>query len=850
VSFEPSPLPKGFVQDTHFPKERFGRRRVLQILLAGTGASALANERLFTGSARWAQNALGGVSLAQTGGLLNPTVSADGWRVSGILKGLAPNGIAPLAGWGPLPSLAYLTVRGPGWDITGVYSGSRERRIRCNDGVDRMWQQGVCEPKTIPTTPQVLDAAGNDLKFELASTAYIYPGETVSYSASQGWFSGADPVADVPVQNDSLLPYAKPMIDWVEPQRDQVVGTFKLRLAAGFHLEARNGRPLAAVKVTGTPWNPVTNAARPDGVPVTKLAAYEWSGTAGIAGGGSAVWAAEFSESDFPCGPGLVRFSFEDCPWFGTLASQRSNDTKPVLNPRTASFSTFGEQTSIGCGIHPVIKWVGALIGQRHVYVASDNNSLGLVGNDQTGACQSSFIAAKARPFRTFDSAWRALFDASKGGNPDSSGSCVWLSDGIHALPQAGFTGTETTRRANDVSISVQSDPVVANPMENCLLISSGSTRYILFAAKVGSSTSFVIFRNMKLVSTPANIGQVASSNSVRSTYFYFDGCRVHNESGSSSLMITSGAIIAGRNTTIFAKSAETMFSSAQSNSFCTHFYNCTTNSKLNANVVWGLNIPSLLTTSPFQLGVSAPGHIRDQNLLAGYVYAPIWEPKTAGTDIFLNDNGNSGLSSDWGISVAFCCTTPKVQKAMFVKAGELIDRNYRNFISEAVTTMPAKNALLTEGTIGFNVHNDPATVPLSAPGNGFDQYSVRNSNLGRMAVKGPLFWAVNGNGIPKPASAHLLTGGRTLRQGVMMHGLIVRSCNENNMLHSNGLFSVWGTEALEYKLVYADEAAGDFRPAVGFAPIPADLIGHGFDLAGAPLFLDGTDAPGAFRRV
>ena len=126
----------------------------------------------------------------------------------------------------------------------------------------------------------------------------------------------------------------------------------------------------------------------------------------------------------------------------------------------------------------------------------------------------------------------------------------------------------------------------------------------------------------------------------------------------------------------------------------------------------------------------------------------------------------------------------------------------------------------------------------------------IRNSNLVRIAVKGPLFYAVNGNGTKKPEAAKYLTGGRSVRQGVGMHGLLIGSRQDNNALHCNGLFSVWGSQTIAFKPAYANEATGDLRPTAAFVPIPVDLIGHGFDINGSPLWLDGTDAPGAFKRA
>jgi len=820
-----------------------GRRRALGLLFGASGSAIVAHAST--------SGVLPTVSLGQfdisdppLASVLDLNVMEDGWRVTGRFLGLAPGGIAPRAGWSDLPQLTRLTIRGPGWDALGNFSVSRERVISLNDGVDRMWQKGVSEPRSIDTSPYVLDAAAGDLTFEVASTAYIYGMEVVSLSAVQGWFAGALAVGDTPVRNTSRLGYAKPMIDWVEPQREAVSGTFKVRLTGGFHLEGRNGRPLAAVKVTGTPWDPVANSPYFDRPRVTKLAAYEWNGPVGECGRGSAVWAAEFSEADFPI-PGLVKFDFEDCPWIGDASAQRATDIRPVINPRVASFSTVGDLTSVGRGIQPVITWVGNVPGQRHVYVAASDNAAGLRGDDSSAICQASFEAAKLRPFATFDSAWRALFTPAKGGAADSSGSVVWLSDGTHLLPPSGFAGAPTTRRATDVAITVSADPAASQV--NCTLQSSGSVRYVLFAAVSGFSTSFVILKNITLRSSPMNVGMIASSSGVRSTYMYFDGCSLLNDSTRSEAFIGTGAVVSARATTFRSNNPNGFFYAANTTYMALHFHNCETNAILNANVIWGLNIPENCINKPFQLGASSNSYIRSDNLIAGYIHAPDWNAQTAQ---FLQDGTSANPTAmDWGISVAFCQSSFTGGKLMFLKAGELNNKNYRNLIVEAVTTSPAADSYLTDSTIGFNFHNDPKTVPRAAPGNDYDRCAVRNSDLSRMAVKGPLFWALNGNGVAKPASAHFLTGGRANRQGVAMHGLVVRSRHDNNAMHSIGLCSIWGKQDQEFRLSYVAEASGYRRPIRGFVPVPAALIGHGFDLSGAPLYLDGTDAPGAFRR-
>ncbi|MBC7520452.1 MAG: hypothetical protein H7268_05080 [Sandarakinorhabdus sp.] len=166
--------------------------------------------------------------------------------------------------------------------------------------------------------------------------------------------------------------------------------------------------------------------------------------------------------------------------------------------------------------------------------------------------------------------------------------------------------------------------------------------------------------------------------------------------------------------------------------------------------------------------------------------------------------------------------------------------------VVEGVTATRKVDLLVyNSGGGGFNFHNDPSVVPTQPPGNDYDRCVVRNSYLPRMAVKGDVFYSRKA-----PSAAIFMTGGRNVRHGVGMNGLIVGSALDDNILNIQGLCSMCNISPIEYDMIYVSKENLDFRPVSGFIPLPIDLIGHGFDLNGDQLFLDGTDAPGAFRRV
>jgi hypothetical protein len=204
-------------------------------------------------------------------------------------------------------------------------------------------------------------------------------------------------------------------------------------------------------------------------------------------------------------------------------------------------------------------------------------------------------------------------------------------------------------------------------------------------------------------------------------------------------------------------------------------------------------------------------------------------------------------LVSEIGISVAYIKTDQTETNFTLAKLGEVIDQSYRNLLIEGVTTTRPTDATLGGGGLGLNMHNFPKTNPTSAPGNNYDRCVVRNSNLCRMAVKGAMFQAIN---VKRAETAKFFTGNRSIQHGVGMHGLIVGSRRDANMLLTIGLASIWGGQDEDYRLRYASTDLLEHNPVSGFLPLPPALLGHGFDLDGMPLFLDGTDCPGAFRRA
>lgn len=822
-----------------------GRRDFLTLLLGGSAAVAL-YETINTDPIGLAPQVGSLPNNAPPSILSQPSIHGDGWRVMGVLPGLAPNGIAPTAGWGDMPNLAMLSITGPGWSEDGQFIEAQQRLIRCNLGVKRMWELGKYQHNTVPEAPYVLDAMGNNLYFEFASTRFVYKGERATLTARDGWFLGASEVSASALPNNSNLPYAKAMIDWVEPPREQVVGQFKVRLTGGFHVEGRNGRPLAAVKVTGTPWDPVTNSARLTGAPVTRLAVYEWSGEANKPGRGSAVWAAEFAEADFST-PGLVRFTFEDCPWVGDTTAQRCNELLPSLNPRTTAFGFKGNTNTITSGTHGVFKWVGPIAPQRHVYVVASDSSLMFRGIDGSASCQSSKAAAKAAPFASFDAAWGALFDPKKGGNADASGAILWLSDGNHLLPANGLTGSAALKSATDLPVLIQSDPDSAFAADKCNLLTSGTVRCILFNHGRSTKTSFVSIRNISLIARKGMIGSIAGSGVKSPTYCHFDNCIVSDQTDGLSPILGSGIIVSGSRSAFRSVSKLSYMIFLSKGYIYNFFHNCESEMSVKANVVWGMAYPGQFWVSPVVLGTEPSGFLRNKNLIAGYVFVPDWRTAAKEAHTFVNRTTPGATDEDWGISVAYCRTAAeRYNNTRFVKTGETITKNYKNLVIEAVTiTRQADPLIYNSGGGGFNFHNDPQQFPTQPPGNDYDRCLVRNSYVARMAVKGDVFMSRR-----SPSAAIFMTGGRNVRHGVGMSGLIVGSAGDDNVLNIKGLCSIWNTSQTDYEMNYFDKAKSDFRPVSGFLPLPKDLIGHGYDLNGEKLFLDGSDAPGAFRRV
>lgn len=185
----------------------------------------------------------------------------------------------------------------------------------------------------------------------VALSEYVYDDDTIS---------GAT--------NSSTQTSPKSICRWVMPQRMVVGGTFHWEIVA-FHLHARNGKPVACVKVRATNG---TNSTSWQTVTAPTVSTYIEDPR------DTAVYQGDLDTSGLP--DGLYWLEAEVYPWVGVAASVRTSDNS------TSSLRAFGKRW--------FTKDSTLASTPPYVYVAS-------TGNDSTGVCSTTAATAAASPCLT-----------------------------------------------------------------------------------------------------------------------------------------------------------------------------------------------------------------------------------------------------------------------------------------------------------------------------------------------------------------------------------------------------------------------------------------------------------------
>ena len=774
------------------------------------------------------------VSLASNGHIV-----ADGWRMR---VWQTTNDRSPIKldrSWGTQPARVSMIIKGPGWDANGNYLPFAERVVLAAGFVRSMWKLGVSEHSHPDTAPIEVDRSPAGLWSDVTLVRQIYRGELCSARLEPGWSWTGAREQTISLSNRSQLHYEKTMIDWLEPVRAQKLSNFSVRMTGGVHIEARNGRPLACLKIRAIPWNMALDQLDIDFPIITKNAVYRWSGDRNSPGLGSAVWEADFDISEMRVG--LYKFEFDDCPWVGDHSAKRASEILSGPDPRFASLMLEGD-LSTGRMLQPLVWWIGPYPTERHVYVAALDNNVGVLGSDMTGLVASTIEAARSRPFATFNAAWLALFDTNQGGCSDGSACTLWLSDGTHRLPLGGAARIIDSH-ASIAPASIKSDRSIGANSTNCFIVSDGAP-YNLCHPFAGPRTSFILVDGITLRRGSASSGFFRGRTQISPTVIHLSACATIDHSSTKQNFFSNGIVSSLRDCHI--KDA-VIFSRANSSHYTTFIHNCSSYDSTRSNVVWGIKYTNPNLNSAVFFGSGSSRLLRDRNLLLGYAWCENWA--TTRTAFFINLDFPNFLVSDIGISVCFVRVPGATQSTRFIRLGENINKSYKNIVIEGISL---RRPYISDGgrieSNGFSIQNDPFTIPTSPPGVAYLSASIRMNDIVRLAMKGDVFHARNNNGSPAPLTAHLLTGGREMRNGSNFFANIVGSLNPSFGPNINGYKNLIGRQQQEYIPYYRDPQNLDYAMRGGYVPIEAELIGFGFDINGNEMRLDNNDSPGAFR--
>ena len=768
----------------------------------------------------------------------NCHITNDGWRMRSWQVTNTGADIVLDRTWGAEPARVTVKVKGPGWDIQGNFVPDAERAIPGIGFMREMWKKDVSQHNHPGSAQIETDQGPRGIWSDVSIVRQIYRGESCSAALEQGWSWSGARRQEISISNQSGLSYEKAMIDWLEPLRSHKNTDFSVILTGGSHIEARHGRPLACVKVIAVPWNIQTGSRDFDENEIVKTAEYCWSGETDSPGLGSPVWKADFQISEMR--PGLYHFYFEDLPWVGDSTSKRANSITEGLDPRYNSLILEGDQ-SVGRQIQPLAWWIGSYPTERHSYVAAADNINGLSGSDTTGQVGLTIEAARTMPFATFDAAWLALFDPRYGGHPDASACHLWLSDGTHTFRSSGPSKLVDSH-ASISPVKIMSDNTIGANKNNCKLVSTGSA-YTLFQGSDSIRSSFLSIEDITLFRDRSSFGFIKAKSLTCSTLIHISNCDIIDLSSQRRNFFSNGIVTSYSNSSI--KNSEISSFCSPSN-YTLFVHNCETFDSIRCNVAWGVKYTNPLINNALFFGSGISPFLREDNLIAGYLYCSNWS--NTRTAFFINYDIPKETISDCSISVCLVRSIKNGLSTRFLRIGEDIDKNYKNLIIEGVSTRrPYMSSGGKESTNGFNIHNDPLSVPVSEPGIGYKSVTVRLCDLAMLAMKGDVFHARNNNGSPMPETAHFLTGARDMRNGSNFYGNIIGVINPSFAPNIIGYLNLTGTPSNEYIPYYKNADALDYSMKGGYMNISSEFVTYGYDLMGRKMHLNGTDSGGAF---
>jgi hypothetical protein len=587
---------------------------------------------------------------------------------------------------GPVTDPGVTAIQAEGWKATFTSpptfdpEGAPQFVVVDSPGYDTAGLP-VTRRRTIPITKRIRQPYPNHATLtasDVALSHYVYAGDSIVGAAA----------------NDSAVPYPKVIADWALPPKRHCPpgGTLAVEVVA-LHAFARNGRPVACVRITGTPSS---------GSPVTRTATWQRSAD------GTPCYRAAFPFGDFTPGQD-VSFTFACFPWIG--------DASAVRDTSAGSFPSYAAASA------PQVHWWGAPPSQRVAFVS-------VSGNDGTGAVQSSLAAARAAPFASLAAALQAL--VSDGG-ANLSGARLVIGAGTHSWPSASPTGT---RLAPDTWFSIEGDPDDPDPRTNCVVQAAG-TSYIAPLAPAAGAYAWARIAHLGVGIPNGSYGFISGTTS--RTWWWFDDVTFHTAmAGGTAWSSAAVAYVTGGSWTRSATGA--VLPGASTNLRLPLVRGVSTNAPASASLILSATADaSALSGTVYSIGSA---NLRAENLMLFNSRLAAWLGNTAAAL-------GLGVTPDFKDIAVVQCDFEASNGAINPCAafGENFDppRSHDNILFDYVTTRGGTD----QESLRINIHNDPNAGGQPASPSG-PQASYRNVFVRRcrskwIAIKDDVFDA-NGN--------------------------------------------------------------------------------------------------------
>lgn len=627
-------------------------------------------------------------------------VAADGWAATIAFGGLAiGQSFVPSPEDQPRMTLSVLS---PGYDETGAVV-SVPRSVIATHALMRAYPDH--------SLPQE-EAVGGQARIRTSLSDYVHAGDTIVAALAEAGAYGssiAGSLSGSSIESSSTAGYPTVVADWAAPPRRRCGAAESLDVeVVAFHKFARNGKPVACVRVTGTPTS---------GAPVTRVASYRKST---LFGDSLPVYVATFSGADFAAGQD-VRFDFEALPWVGDASAVRS---------------TSGGTTHSITALGPQIHYWGDWLNGRIVFVDPAS------GDNATGIVATTLAAAKSAPFLTITGAVQALLVQAS----DLSGARCYLAAGAHGWLTASPTGS---RSAPSDYFTIEGDPDLVDARGAVTVNLSGTVYPVLLTAGFGC------LRNLSLAMSPGNYGLVSGAG----TNWWLDNVAMSSTMTANTPYASATRFYVTRGTyTAPNASARTLSTSGTNNLY--HLVRAVAHarSRIDTNCLLSTRIDGSVSGGQV-IGLGNASNLRASNVIAHNVRVDDW---VGNSTALLELPTSSGAIRD--VAVVQCLLRAASGANQPMRAfGENLSADVDNVLMDYLTTTGGGAEALR-----LNIHNDPLDNPTTAATDQvvYTNFVLKRSAMSWVAVKDDLFHGANEG----DTGAGLLTAGWSKRYGVGWH--------------------------------------------------------------------------------